>query len=184
IVAASSPGDCFTMVQEAVRIAVEFMTPCFFLSDGYLANGSEPWRIPKFSDLPPIVIKHPEGLIETNGSANGNGHAHHEADADSEGGNGHGKFMPYLRDARLVRPWAIPGTPGLQHRIGGIEKRDGTGNIDYAPSNHQHMTNVRKQKVANIAQTIPLQDVLGPEKGKLLVLSWGGTYGAVRGAVE
>jgi 2-oxoglutarate ferredoxin oxidoreductase subunit alpha len=167
IVAAASPGDCFYMVQEAVRIAVEFMTPVLFLSDGYLANGSEPWRIPKFSDLPPIVVKHPPGISS---DANGNG-------------NGH-EFLPYLRDERLVRPWAIPGTPGLQHRVGGIEKKDGTGNIDYSPDNHHHMVKTRAQKVANVANSIPLQEVIGPENGKLLVLSWGGTYGAVRAAVE
>jgi len=92
--------------------------------------------------------------------------------------------MPYLRDARLVRPWAIPGTPGLEHRVGGIEKRDGTGNIDYAPDNHEHMVRTRAQKVANIADAIPEQDVFGDAKGKLLVLSWGGTFGAVRAAVE
>jgi 2-oxoglutarate ferredoxin oxidoreductase subunit alpha len=183
IVAAASPGDCFDMAQEAVRIAVEFMTPCFLLTDGYLANGSEPWRIPKFADLPPIVVKHPEGhafVPSTNGHAKaGEGEDHFEND-----GGSNGKYMPYLRDERLVRPWARPGTPGLEHRIGGIEKRDGTGNIDYAPDNHQHMVDTRAKKVANIANSIPLQTVEGPDKGKLLVISWGGTFGAVRAAVQ
>lgn len=172
IVAAASPGDCFYMAQEAVRIAVEFMTPVFLLTDGYIANGSEPWRIPKMSDLPPIVVKHPAGRVEHNGHANGNGQA-----TDSD-------FLPYARDSRLVRPWAVPGTPGLEHRIGGIEKKDGTGNIDYSPENHHHMTMTRARKVANIADSIPLQDAFGPETGKLLVVSWGGTFGAVRAAVE
>lgn len=172
IVAAASPGDCFNMAQEAVRIAIEFMTPVVLLTDGYLANGSEPWRIPKMSDLPPIIIKHPEGRRGSNDHANGNGQAEEST------------FLPYARDSRLVRPWAVPGTPGLEHRIGGIEKKDGTGNIDYSPENHQHMTMTRAKKVANIADSIPLQDIYGPEKGKLLVVSWGGTFGAVRAAVE
>lgn len=160
IVAAATPGDCFYMAQEAVRLAVQFMTPVFLLTDGYLANGSEPWRIPKFSDLPAIEVRHPTQP------------------------NKDGEYMPYLRDARLVRPWAVPGTPGLQHRIGGIEKRDVTGNIDYAPDNHEHMVRTRAKKVANIADSIPEQEVFGDAKGKLLVISWGGTYGAVRQAVE
>jgi 2-oxoglutarate ferredoxin oxidoreductase subunit alpha len=164
IVAAASPGDCFAMAQEAVRLAIEFMTPVIFLTDGYLANGSEPWRIPKFADLPPITVRHPAPL--TNGQAD-------EA-----------TFLPYARDHRLVRPWAVPGTPGLEHRIGGIEKKDGTGNIDYSPENHQHMTLTRAAKVANVADAIPLQDVFGPATGKLLVVSWGGTFGSVRAAVE
>ncbi|MFL5331270.1 MAG: 2-oxoacid:acceptor oxidoreductase subunit alpha [Gemmataceae bacterium] len=168
IVAAATPGDCFYMAQEAVRIAVQYMTPVFLLTDGYLANGSEPWMIPKFSELPPFEVKHPQGhTAGTNGAANG----------DST-------FMPYKRDARLVRPWAIPGTAGLEHRVGGIEKLDGTGNIDYGPENHQHMVQTRAQKVANVAESIPLQEVFGDKNGKLLVLSWGGTYGAVRAAVE
>ncbi len=169
IVAAASPGDCFTMVQEAVRIAVEFMTPVIFLTDGYLANGSEPWLIPRMEDLPPIQVSHPPG----NTSA-----------PDMVNGEGENEFMPYRRDERLVRPWAIPGTPGLEHRIGGIEKKDVTGNIDYSPLNHHHMTMTRQNKVAGIAEHIPLQDVEGPETGELLVLSWGGPFGVVRTAVR
>jgi 2-oxoglutarate ferredoxin oxidoreductase subunit alpha len=177
IVAASGPADCFDMVQEAVRLAVEFMTPVVFLSDGYIANGSEPWRIPKFADLPPIKVQHPTGPNAR--PLNGNGEHGH--------GNGHaeaGRFLPYLRNEKGARPWALPGTPGLEHRIGGIEKAEDTGNIDYAPANHHKMVMTRHNKVAGIANYIPLQEVEGPAKGKLLVLSWGGTFGAVRTAVQ
>lgn len=165
VVAASSPGDCFYLMLEAVRIAVEFMTPVVFLSDGYIANGSEPWSIPKFSDLKPIVVKHPTGR-----PAGVNG------DPDD--------FLPYLRDEKGARPWALPGTPGLEHRIGGLEKADITGNVDYSASNHHKMVMNRVNKVAGIANYLPPQTVEGPEKGKLLVISWGGTFGAVRTAVQ
>ncbi|HVW00427.1 MAG TPA: 2-oxoacid:acceptor oxidoreductase subunit alpha, partial [Planctomycetaceae bacterium] len=168
IVAAATPGDCFWMIQEAFRIAVEFMTPVVFLSDGYIGNGAEPWMIPKMEDLKPLPIHHPPP----------------KPSAGWEEGEGNGHFYPYRRDEKLARPWAIPGTPGLEHRIGGIEKADVTGNIDYSPPNHQHMTNTRAKKVANVAQSIPLQEVEGPESGDLLVISWGGTYGAVRTAVR
>ncbi len=160
IVAASTPGDCFIMIQEALRIAVEFMTPVIFLSDGYIANGAEPWRIPDVADLKPIKVTHPKAR---------------------ENGD---DFLPYKRDDRLVRPWAVPGTPGLEHRIGGLEKRDVTGNVDYSPSNHAHMTETRARKVAGIANFIPEQTVEGPDSGDLLVISWGGTYGSVRTAVR
>lgn len=169
ILAASGPGDCFWLVQEAVRIAVTYMTPVLFLTDGYIANGAEPWRIPKFSDFKPIQINIPPGRPHSPDSVNG------------EGENG---FLPYKRDEKLARPWAIPGTPGLEHRIGGLEKKDVTGNVDYSPANHHHMTVTRQNKVAGIANDIPLQEVEGPEKGKLLVISWGGTFGAVRTAVQ
>ncbi|MCA9079981.1 MAG: 2-oxoacid:acceptor oxidoreductase subunit alpha [Planctomycetaceae bacterium] len=161
LLAAQSPGDCFDMAQEALRIAVEFMTPVFLLTDGYLANGAEPWRIPKIDELKPIHVKY-----QTENNGNGDG------------------YLPYLRDENLVRPWAVPGTPGLEHRLGGLEKADRTGNVSYDNDNHQRMTNVRRQKVANIAKTIPLQEVDGPESGDLLVVSWGGTYGAVRTATQ
>jgi 2-oxoglutarate ferredoxin oxidoreductase subunit alpha len=170
IVAPCSPADCFQMAFEAVRLATRFMTPVFLLSDGYLANGAEPWAIPKVEDLPRIPITHPGPI-----TANGNGHAH---------GNGAGHFLPYQRDERLVRPWALPGTPGLEHRIGGLEKDDITGNVSYDPQNHEHMTKVRAQKVANIAEEIPELAVAGPAEGDLLVVGWGGTYGAIRTAVE
>ncbi|MSR60528.1 MAG: 2-oxoacid:acceptor oxidoreductase subunit alpha [Planctomycetaceae bacterium] len=174
ILAASSPGDCFYLVQEAVRIALEFMTPVMFLTDGYIANGAEPWMIPSFSDFPSIKVEHPTGKAGAWGSE------------ENGTGNGHGEpeFQPYLRNEKGARPWAIPGTPGLEHRIGGLEKADITGNVDYSPANHHKMVMNRINKVKGIANHIPLQEVLGPEKGKLLVLSWGGTYGAVRTAVQ
>ena len=164
VIAASSPGDCFTMAMEAVRIAVQFMTPVFLLTDGYIANSSEPWRIPDVADLPKFEVKHPTG--------------------PNHGSNGDSTFMPYKRDHRLARPWAIPGTPGLEHRIGGIEKADVTGNISYEPANHQHMVNTRAQKIANIAKEIPLLEVTGPADAELLVVGWGGTYGSILTAVQ
>ena len=164
VLAASSPGDCFYLMLDAVRIAVEFMTPVVFLSDGYIANGSEPWNIPKFSDLKKIEVTHPTGRP-----------AGVEGSPDD--------FLPYLRDEKGARPWALPGTPGLEHRIGGLEKADITGNVDYSPGNHHKMVMNRMNKVAGIANYIPLQTVEGPESGDLLVISWGGTYGAIRTAV-
>mgnify|MGYP002622884007 FL=1 len=161
VVAAQSPADCFTMAQEAMRIAVEYMTPVFLLTDGYIANGAEPWPIPNPEDLKPIVCEHP---TEPNGNGEG--------------------FLPYLRNERLTRPWALPGTAGLEHRLGGLEKADGTGNVSYDPDNHEHMTEIRAQKIANIADGIPPQEVKGPDTGDLLVVSWGGTYGAVWSAVR
>jgi 2-oxoglutarate ferredoxin oxidoreductase subunit alpha len=164
IVAPCSPADCFNMVFEAVRLAVSFMTPVFLLSDGYLANGAEPWLIPNIADLPRIKVEHP-----TQPNGNGNGAPH---------------FLPYKRDARLVRQWAIPGAPGLEHRIGGLEKEDITGNVNYDPANHEHMIRTRAQKIANIANEIPLLEVNGPAEGDLLVIGWGGTYGSIATAVE
>ncbi|MGQ0632974.1 MAG: 2-oxoacid:acceptor oxidoreductase subunit alpha [Planctomycetaceae bacterium] len=170
ILAACSPGDCFFLVQEAVRIAVEFMTPVLFLTDGYIANGAEPWRIPRFADLKPIKVQHPAGRAT---------HAIGE-----ENGQDETEFLPYVRNEKLARPWAIPGTPGLEHRIGGLEKSDITGNVDYSAANHHKMVMNRVNKVAGIANHIPPQEVEGPERAKLLVLSWGGTFGAVRTAVQ
>jgi 2-oxoglutarate ferredoxin oxidoreductase subunit alpha len=164
IVAPCSPADCFTMVIEAVRLAVGFMTPVLLLSDGYLANGAEPWLIPKVDQLPKIVVQHPQGA-----SGNGNGESH---------------FLPYKRDARLVRQWAIPGTPGLEHRIGGLEKEDVTGNVSYDPANHEHMVKTRAQKIANIAKEIPELTATGPAEGDLVVVGWGGTYGSIATAVQ
>lgn len=164
VLAASSPGDCFYLMLDAVRIAVEFMTPVVFLSDGYIANGSEPWNIPKFSELKKIEVTHPTGRP-----------AGVEGSPDD--------FLPYLRNDKGARPWALPGTPGLEHRIGGLEKADITGNVDYSPGNHHKMVMNRMNKVAGIANYIPLQTVEGPESGDLLVISWGGTYGAIRTAV-
>ena len=158
IIAAATPTDCFTMGIKAFRIAVESMTPVFFLSDGYISTSSEPWKIPDPEDIPPIVV---------------------ENRSDPEG------FHPYLRDpVTLARPWAIPGTPGLEHRVGGLGKQDITGNVSYDADDHQHIVNTRAQKVANIADRLPLQDVEGPSTGDLLVVGWGGTYGALRSAVR
>src|SRR5207248_5452328 len=148
------------------------MTPVFLLSDGYLANGAEPWRLPNVDDLPRLEITHPGPMV-----SNGNGHA-------ETNGASNGLFLPYKRDERLVRPWAIPGTAGLEHRIGGIEKDDITGNVSYDAANHEHMVKTRAQKVANIAQEIPELKVTGPEDGDLLVIGWGGTYGALLTAVQ
>jgi 2-oxoglutarate/2-oxoacid ferredoxin oxidoreductase subunit alpha len=161
IVSASTPSDCFDAVYEAVRIAVQHMTPVIFLSDGYIANGAEPWRFPKSDDLAPITVKFKTEL-----------------------GHGEDKFQPYLRDEKLVRPWAIPGVPGLEHRIGGLEKQNNTGNVSYDPENHQLMVKIRQEKVDKIADYIPEQTLdSGPESGKILVLGWGSTYGAIKSAV-
>ncbi|MCP4786767.1 MAG: 2-oxoacid:acceptor oxidoreductase subunit alpha [Fuerstiella sp.] len=160
VIAPQTPGDCFWAIQEAMRVAVEFMTPVMLLSDGYIANGAEPWMVPKAGDIEPINVSY---LTEPN--------------VDDE-------FHPYLRDERLVRPWARAGTPGLEHRVGGLEKRDGIGNVEYSPENHQHMSDTRARKIANVADFIPEQQVDGPESGDLLVLSWGGTFGSCRTAVR
>lgn len=161
VIAASTPSDCFDSVFEAARISLQHMTPVMYLSDGYIANGAEPWRFPKEEDLPTIDVKFKEGL-----------------DEDET------KFQPYKRDEKLVRPWAIPGTKGLEHRIGGIEKQDITGNVSYDPENHQHMVKTRQAKVDLITNYIPDQTIdSGPDKGKVLVLGWGSTYGAIKTAV-
>jgi 2-oxoglutarate ferredoxin oxidoreductase subunit alpha len=160
VIAARSPADCFEVAHEAWRIATRYMTPVFLMTDGYIANGAEPWRVPDVKSLPQIPVEHPQAA--NNGDA----------------------FHPYARDERLARPWALPGTPGLMHRIGGLEKQDITGNVNYEPANHQHMVDLRARKVANIAKDIPLQEVDGPPSGKVLVVSWGGTYGAVATAVR
>jgi len=164
VVAPCSPADCFAMIFEAIRLAVGFMTPVLFLSDGYLANGAEPWLIPNLAELPKIVVKHPN--------------------ASHGDGNGTGTFLPYKRDERLVRPWATPGTAGLEHRIGGLEKEDVTGNVSYDPNNHEHMVKTRARKIANIADDIPELAVNGPAEGDLLVIGWGGTYGSILSAVQ
>jgi 2-oxoglutarate ferredoxin oxidoreductase subunit alpha len=171
VLAPCSPADCFHMAFEAVRLAVQFMTPVLLLSDGYLANGAEPWGIPAVGSLPHIRVRHP-AAVSANGSGNGqgNGEAAH--------------FLPYERDERLVRPWAVPGTPGLEHRIGGLEKEDVTGNVSYDPVNHHHMVMTRAKKIANIANDIPPLEVVGPDRGDLLVIGWGGTYGALTTAVQ
>lgn len=162
VISASTPADCFEAVYEAVRISVQHMTPVIFLSDGYIANGAEPWKFPVTSELPPIHVKFKTEL-----------------------GHGEEKLQPYLRDEKLARPWAVPGTPGLEHRIGGIEKQNITGNISYDPENHQLMVKIRQEKVDKIADYIPEQKIdTGAEKGKVLVLGWGSTFGAIKSAVK
>ena len=161
IVAAKSPSHCFDATIEAARIALKYRTPVFLLTDGFLANGAEPWRLPSVSDLPDISV--PFALSP----------------------NHEGEFWPFLRDPEtLARPWAIPGTEGLEHRIGGIEKQDGSGNIDYDPGNHELMTQLRAAKVAGIAKDIPLMEVDDPSSASLLVLGWGSTWGVAQQAVR
>ncbi|MCZ4407987.1 2-oxoacid:acceptor oxidoreductase subunit alpha [Cryomorphaceae bacterium 1068] len=160
VIAASSPRDCFNQAFEAVRIAIEHMTPVFLLSDGYIANGAEPWRFPSADQLkainPPVV-----------------------KEATDE------EFLPYRRDEKGVRQWAVPGIKGLEHRIGGLEKQDETGNVSYDPENHEKMVGLRAEKIAKIADFIPLQKVdQGAEKAKLCILGWGSTYGAIKTAVK
>ncbi len=160
IIAPCTPADCFEMAFEACRLAVEFMTPVMLLSDGYIANGAEPWIFPKSADLPEIKVSYAKHV-------------------DGE------EFLPYKRDAKLARPWAIPGTKGLEHRIGGIEKQHETGNISYDPENHEFMVKLREAKVEGIANYIPEQTIdSGNAKGKLLVLGWGSTYGSIKSAVK
>lgn len=162
VIAASTPADCFDAVYEAVRLSVQHMTPVMLLSDGYIANGAEPWKFPQSADLPTIEVKFKKGLAE-----------------------GEEEFLPYKRDENLVRDWAVPGTAGLEHRIGGLEKEDVTGNVSYDAENHQHMVQVRQDKVDNIAHHIPKQELdSGPEKGDVLVLGWGSTYGAIKSATR
>jgi 2-oxoglutarate ferredoxin oxidoreductase subunit alpha len=149
-------------VFEAFRLAVAHMTPVILMSDGYIANGAEPWRFPVSADLPEIPVKYKAALAE-----------------------GEEEFQPYQRDENMVRPWAIPGTPGLEHRIGGLEKQNITGNVSYDPENHQLMVKIRQEKIDRIADDIPLQAIdHGPEEGKVLVLGWGSTYGAIKSAVN
>jgi 2-oxoglutarate ferredoxin oxidoreductase subunit alpha len=158
VLAPATPGDCFYIAYEAVRIAAKYMVPVIVLSDGFLANGSEPWLIPDVSTLPTIDVQF---RTEKDG------------------------FFPYLRDAAtLARPWVRPGTPGLEHRIGGIEKQDVTGNISYDPDNHDHMVRTRAEKVRRVAQEIAPTSINGPATGDLLVVGWGGTYGSITAAVE
>jgi 2-oxoglutarate ferredoxin oxidoreductase subunit alpha len=158
VVAPATPAECFDYAIEAWRIALKYMTPVVYLSDAFLATGSEPWRIPEVADLPGIGVEN-------------------HTDKAS--------FQPYLRDPEtLARPWAVPGTPGLEHRIGGLEKADISGNVSYDPENHHRMQLLRAEKVAGIARDIPDLQVHGPARGDLLVLGWGSTYGAIRTAVE
>jgi 2-oxoglutarate ferredoxin oxidoreductase subunit alpha len=159
VIAPATPGECFDMAIEASRIALKYMTPVAYLSDAFLATGSEPWRIPTFADLASIAVPN--------------------------AARGDSVFQPYLRDPdTLARPWAVPGTAGLEHRIGGLEKADVTGNVSYDPDNHHRMQTLRAAKVAGIARDIAPLEVFGPAAGDLLILGWGSTYGAIRSAVE
>jgi 2-oxoglutarate ferredoxin oxidoreductase subunit alpha len=161
VIAAATPGDCFWAALEAARIALAYRTPVFLLSDAYLANGSEPWLLPKVEELPDISVEFATG----------------PNDGES--------FLPYLRDPEtLARPWAVPGTPGLEHRVGGLEKADRTGNISYDPDNHDLMVRMRAGKVAGIAKDIPELEVDHQEGADVLVLSWGGSYGPVAAGVR
>lgn len=157
VIAPATPADCFDIAIEAVRLATKFMLPVMLLSDGYLANGAEAWRLPKIEDLPKININF---RTDPNG------------------------FKPYLRDDNLSRPWVRPGTPGLEHRVGGIEKANITGNVNYEAKNHEAMVKLRAQKVANIAKDIPALKVNGDPSGDLLVVGWGSTYGSITAAVD
>lgn len=160
VIASSTPSDCFEVAFEAIRIAIQHMTPVILLSDGYIANGAEPWKFPQSENLPKIDVQ----FISTELNQNG-------------------PFQPYQRNEKLARPWVVPGTPGLEHRIGGLEKQNITGNISYEPDNHQTMVHLRQAKVDAIADYIPQQDIdNGKESGKVLVIGWGSTYGAIKSA--
>ena len=162
VIAASSPSDCFTMAYEACRIAIEHMTPIFFLSDGYIANGAEPWRFPQSKDLADIHVRFLKERLEDDPA-----------------------YLPYKRDEKLVRSWAIPGTKGLEHRVGGLEKDQETGNVSYDPENHHQMVKIRAAKVDKIADYIPPQELeSGSENSELLVVGWGSTFGAIKTVVR
>ena len=160
VVAPKSASDCFDAMILAIRIAITFMTPVVYLSDGYLANTSEPWMIPDIDSFPPIPVHHPT------------------VDEFPEG------FQPYLRNENLARPWVIPGTKGLEHRIGGLEKEDRTGNVSYDPLNHEHMVHLRAAKIERILNILPPLDFYGEQSGDVLVLGWGSTFGAINSAVR
>jgi 2-oxoglutarate ferredoxin oxidoreductase subunit alpha len=162
ILAPQTPGDCFDMAIEALRIAIKYMTPVVILTDGYIANNIDPWLIPDLTKYPSIEVKHPtKDMLKSSES-----------------------FYPYVRNENLARPWAIPGTEGLEHRIGGLEKEDLTGNVSYDSLNHEKMVNLRVEKIKRIADDIPLQQVEGPKEGDLLILNWGSTYGAAHTAAN
>jgi 2-oxoglutarate ferredoxin oxidoreductase subunit alpha len=161
VIAAARPSDAFDVAFESCRIALQHMTPVMMLSDGYIANGAEPWKFPKSADLPEIKVEFAKPIED--GSP----------------------YLPYKRDEKLSRPWAIPGTKGLEHRIGGLEKANETGNISYDADNHEFMVKLREEKVERIADYIPLQTIeSGPSKGKVLVVGWGSTYGSIQSAVN
>jgi len=158
VIAASTPGDCFWVAVEACRIALKYMVPVIILSDGYLANGAEPWRIPELSEIPDFPVTFVTDPVG---------------------------YQPYKRDpVTLARPWALPGTPGLEHRLGGLEKQDGSGNINYEPLNHEKMTHLRAAKVQAVAQEIPDVVPVGDPEGDLLIVAWGSTYGPITAALN
>jgi 2-oxoglutarate ferredoxin oxidoreductase subunit alpha len=162
VIAIATPSDAFATTMEAVRIAVKYMTPVHLMSDGYIANSSEPWRLPSVESLPEFPT---EFATELNGD--------------------NGEYLPYKRDeVTLARPWALPGTPGFEHRIGGLEHADLTGNVSYDPANHERMTMLREEKIARIAADIPPTEVYGAEDADLLLVGWGSTFGAIRAGVN
>jgi 2-oxoglutarate ferredoxin oxidoreductase subunit alpha len=156
VVAATSPADCFWLALESARIAIKYMTPVIFMTDGYVAQGSEPLRLPEAEEIDEIPV-------------------HFRTDPEG--------FYPYIRDEKHARPWAIPGTPGLEHRVGGLEKRHIYGNISYEPLNHEFMVRIRDEKVRNVVADVPDLEIDGPEEGDLLVVGWGSTYGAIKEAM-
>lgn len=161
VISCSTPSDCFEVAMEAARITLQHMVPVMLLSDGYIANGAEPWKFPKAADLPEIKVAFKTALAE-----------------------GETKFLPYKRDEKLARPWVTPGTPDLMHRLGGLEKQHETGNVSYDPENHEFMVKMRAAKVEKVAEYIPKQKIeVGAEKGKVLVLGWGSTYGVIKSCV-
>jgi 2-oxoglutarate ferredoxin oxidoreductase subunit alpha len=160
VIAAQSPADCFWATLEAMKIATKWMTPVLLLTDGYLGNGSEPFKIPTAAELPKLDVKYQTTP------------------------NHDGAYMPYKRDAKLIRPWAVPGTPGLEHRIGGLEKDSMSGMVSYDGMNHERMVLTRAQKIANVIEDVPDVQIYGKASGEVLLVSWGGTFGAVRGAAE
>jgi 2-oxoglutarate ferredoxin oxidoreductase subunit alpha len=161
VISCSTPSDCFDTTIEACRIALQHMVPVMLLSDGYIANGAEPWMFPKSADIPAIEVKFKTELAD-----------------------GETKYLPYKRDEKLSRPWVVPGTPGMMHRLGGLEKQHETGNVSYDPENHEFMIKMREAKVQKVAEYVPEQKIeVGTEKGKLLVLGWGSTYGSIKSTV-
>jgi 2-oxoglutarate ferredoxin oxidoreductase subunit alpha len=162
VLAPASPADSFLVAYEAARLAIHYMTPVVVLSEVDIAHGAEPWKIPAPAELPAISVRQATPSGVDNGTT----------------------FHPYQRDAKLVRPWAVPGTPTLEHRLGGLEKEDRTGHVSYDPVNHERMVELRARKIANISQEVPPLTVSGPEDGDLLVIGWGGTFGAITAAAD
>jgi len=169
VIAACGPSDCFDTAIDAVRLATKYMTPVVLLSDGYIANGAEPWLIPDVTSFAPIEIHFATQFND------------HSDEADGDGKN---VYHPYIRNENLARPWAIPGTPQLEHRIGGLEKNFITGNVSYDPINHQKMVDIRQAKVDKVAESFPPTKVHGHEAGDVLLIGWGGTFGSIHAATD